>query len=87
MAKQHINVFIEELELSGLAADQGDAVSRALQQELGRLMTERGVPEKLLAGQTPSLSPLQVNPTGLSTSTPASMGRAVARAMYRGFNQ
>lgn len=93
MTRQQINIVIDELELTGVASDQSEGVSRALQQELGRLMTEQGVPAKLLSGQAHMVYPLEANPAGAATlqatpsSTPSSMGRAAARAMYKGFNQ
>jgi hypothetical protein len=75
-----VTFTVEELRLEGVPAAHRFAVAEALRAELGRLISEQGVPPRLLAGAAPTVP--VVNPTGLG---PAEIGRSVAAAIYEGW--
>jgi hypothetical protein len=75
-----VTIGIGELEIEGIDPGGRFDVARGLELELAQLLRDRGVPQRLLsgdAGQPPSVSA-----AGLS---PIDLGRAVARAMYEGW--
>ena len=75
-----ITVSIEELEIEGLPAAGRVELARGLQEELSRLLVERGMPAGLAAGDAGR--PPVVGGPGLGA---ADLGRAVARALYEGW--
>ena len=75
-----VTLSIQELRLEGIAPFERFALADAMQQELGRLFTERGVPAGLSNAAPPMLGP--VDSTGLNA---AALGRSIAAALYEGW--
>ena len=75
-----ITLSIEELRLEGVPPHQRFAVAQALSQELGKLLTDRGLPTGLREGRSPV--PPTVEPAGLGA---ADLGRSIASALYEGW--
>lgn len=78
----NIELSIESLVLHGLPADR-DAVAAAVERELGRLLSERGVPPGLGAGDGPigvALPTLRL-PAGMRSEA---IGARVAESIYAG---
>lgn len=75
-----VRVHIQELELEGVDPAGRFELARGLEQELVRLFTDRGVPARLQAGEAGVPSGVAMH--GLS---PHDLGRAVALAMYEGW--
>jgi len=84
----NINLHIEQLILEGLPLTRNDraVVQAAVEAELARLMTERGLGPSLQAGGAmPSMSAPGLQLT--AGSTPAQMGQQIAQAVYGGIGQ
>jgi hypothetical protein len=84
----NINLHIERLILDGLPLThaQGALVQAAVEAELGRMLSERGLAAGLQAGGAlPSLAAdaLHLN----AGSTPAQIGQQIAQAVYGGIGQ
>jgi hypothetical protein len=80
-----IQVHIEELVLDGFAQRDRYAIAEALEQELGRLLREHGVAERLLRqGRAAEIDAGQVQ-IG-SSATPAAVGVHAAQAVQRGLS-
>lgn len=76
-----VEVHVEELVLTGFPAEQAPRIAAALQQELARLLCERGAPDSLAGGgAVPSLpaSPVRA-PAG---AAPERVGERVAGSVY-----
>jgi hypothetical protein len=72
-----VSVRIGELEIEGLSEAGRHDVARGLQLELVRLLSESGIPPRLLVGEP--CQPQLRAPPGL---VPLEVGRAVAQALY-----
>lgn len=86
MGEMNIELQIEELVLHGFAQKDRGRIQRAIEQELTRLLTERGVPASL--SQSREIQQLQ----GSSFNVRAGMGveaigSQVAQAIYGGMGQ
>jgi hypothetical protein len=80
---ERIEVRIEELVLDGLPPADAQGVGAAVERELSRLLTERGIPGHLLQGQAPQLIDAGAFARSLS-ATPPAVGGEIARAVYGG---
>jgi hypothetical protein len=77
----NITVHIERLILEGLPLKGGDgaAVQAAVETELARLLTEKGL-SRMSTGAAPNVS---AGPVALAKETkPADLGHQIARAIY-----
>lgn len=80
-----LELHIERLVLHGVAPRDRDLVGAALQAELGRLLTERGIPAGLSRGG--ALDRLRIDPRSLAAGASAEvMGVQIAQAIYRGLS-
>ena len=80
-----VEIHVEELVLHDVPASQRHAVGRAMEQELARLVAERGVPEGLTA--RPVLGHVDAGELTLDSGTPPrALGEAVARSVYGRFD-
>ena len=80
----NINLHIERLVLDGVNIDphQRPLLQKALQTELTRLLTERGLSSSLAQGASmPKLSTADMQLTG---NNPAQLGRQIAQSVYGG---
>jgi hypothetical protein len=80
-----VNLHIERLILEGLPIErtQGPAVKAALEAELSRLISERGISSGLMAtGAVPSVSADSIQTA--RGAAPANIGRQIARSVYGG---
>jgi hypothetical protein len=75
-----IALRIGELELEGIDPAGRFDVARGLEQELLRLLTEGGVPPRLLSGDAGTPPLVQAG-----ALAPGDLGRALARALYEGW--
>ena len=84
-----VEIHVEELVLHGVPASQRHAVGEAMEQELARLFTERGVPEGLTAhGLTarPVVGHVDAGELTFHSGRPLrDLGAAVARSVYGRF--
>jgi hypothetical protein len=83
-----MNIHIERLILDGLplTRNQGALVQAAVEAELGRLLTERGLAASVQAGG--ALPSVRADAMQLKAdSTPAQMGQQIAQAVYGGLGQ
>jgi hypothetical protein len=81
-----IELRIEELILHGFAPGDHHPIGAAMERELGRLLSERGLPPQLVqAGERPSLDggSFALRPN----ARPEAIGVHVARAVYGGFSK
>jgi hypothetical protein len=81
-----IELQIEELILTGFPAGDRRRIGAAFEQELGRLLSERGLPAALgQGGDRPSLDggSFEVQPN----MGPEAVGIQVAKAVYGGFTK
>ena len=77
----NIELHLEELVLDGFATTDRYRISAALQAEMSRLFTERGVPASLAHGG--SIAMLRAEGLDVSPSASADrIGKQVARALY-----
>jgi hypothetical protein len=81
-----IELKIEELVIHGLEPGQRHRVADALENELGRLISERGVPASLRHDE--ARESLDLGSFDISFGTDSrQMGIHVARAIYRGLDR
>jgi hypothetical protein len=83
----NINLHIERLILDGLpiAQHQGAVVQAAVETELSRLLTERGLASSLQSGG--AMPNLRTDGIQLTMgSNPTQMGQQIAQAFYGGFS-
>lgn len=78
-----LELHIERLVLHGVALRDRDRVGAALQVELSRLLTERGIPSRL--SNSGALAELKVDGRSLAAGGSAEgMGVQIAQAIYGG---
>ncbi len=75
-----IDVRIEELVLHGIDSRERYRVADALEAELGRILSERGVPESL--SEDRRIESLDLGSFQISCNKPESIGRGLALAIY-----
>jgi hypothetical protein len=83
-----IKLHIERLSLEGLplTRNQGAAVQTAVESELTRMLSERGLADGIRAGGAmPSLPAVRLEYA--SGASPAQLGRQIARAVYGGIGK
>jgi hypothetical protein len=81
-----IELQIEELILTGFPAGDRRRIGAAFEQELGRLLSERGLPAAL--GQGSDRSSLDGGSFGVGQNTlPEAVGFQIAKAVYGGFTK
>jgi hypothetical protein len=78
-----VELHIEELTLNGFEAGDHHRISDALERELARLITERGVPRFLAQNNEAGMLAAQEFYVA-EGSTPEAIGAQVAQAIYRG---
>ncbi|HEX8394222.1 MAG TPA: hypothetical protein VF665_17900 [Longimicrobium sp.] len=78
-----INLHLDELVLHGVAPRDRDAVGEALRAELGRLITERGLPPSLM-GDAGTLRLDGGRFTVSEGMPPSQIGAGIARALVEG---
>jgi len=81
----NINLHIERLILDGIdiAPEQGPVLQAAMESELGRLLTERGISPGLAQEvAVPRLSARDMQMA--STSGPVELGQQIAQSVYGG---
>lgn len=84
--KQLIEIHIDALNLHGFPAKDRYRIAEAVQQELGRLLTERGLPASFRTGT--SVPQLQTGAFEMQQHSPATQtGQGIAAALYNGFQQ
>jgi hypothetical protein len=82
----NIELNIDELVLNGFAYGDRYLISEAIQQELGRLLAEEGLPS--VASQSGDVSRLDGGTFDMTpNSKPTSIGKQVARTVYKGMNR
>ena len=78
-----IELHIERLLLEGVERRDRRAIGTALERELGRLISDRGLPPAMRTGR--ELSTIDAGPLDRSRSaTGADTGARIARSVYRG---
>ncbi|HTK06005.1 MAG TPA: hypothetical protein VL485_02460 [Ktedonobacteraceae bacterium] len=76
-----IDLHIEELILRNLPYEQRHRIAAAVEQELQRLLTERGLPPTLAQGGTIPL--LRIDPLTIAADArPGAIGAHIAENMY-----
>jgi len=88
MNRARISVNIERLVLDGLAVEpgQGNAVQKAVESELSRLLAEGGIGQELAGGgAVPSVPGGSIEVA--DKSNPRNLGRQIAGAVYGGLNR
>ena len=83
-ARPNIHLYIDRLILDGLPVDRMHApqVQMAVEAELTRLLTERGLGSSITSGAVPSIP---VNGMQFSaSSTPKQLGTQIAQSVYNG---
>ena len=79
-----VEVQIEELVLHGFEASQRDRIGAAVEREISRLFTERGIPTSLVQSQEiPYAEAIAFRVT--SNANPEDIGTQIAQAIYGGF--
>lgn len=84
----NINLHIERLVLDGLdlAPEQRPLLQAAVESELSRLLTERGLSPGLAQGvAVPRLSAQDIRMT--SANNPKQLGQQIAQSVYRGIGR
>ncbi|MFL5801929.1 MAG: hypothetical protein ACJ8CR_09330 [Roseiflexaceae bacterium] len=83
----NIHVHIERLILDGLPIErsQGPHVQAAIEAELARLLTERGLAEQFHAGG--ALPSIRADAIQLAGSEPQQLGSQIAQSVYGGIGQ
>ena len=84
--KRNIELHIEKLVLSGFAPGDRYRIGAAVERELTRLFTERGLPPALARGSAAARIEGGAFDV-VSGSRPDQIGVQVAQAVYRGFGQ
>ena len=87
MEHMNVNLHIEELVLHGFPAGERQRIAAAMQQELGRLITEQGLHA---GGGTQDLSVERVQGGSLrivAGQKPHATGVQIARNVFRGLRQ
>ena len=81
-----LRLHIEELIIDGAITADRPRIARAIEHELGRLIAERGVPATLSASSVmPRLDGGHF--TVAPGARPETVGRQVARSVYRGLSR
>jgi hypothetical protein len=83
-----VNLHIERLVLDGIDVEpaQHPRLQEALQTELGRLLAEGGIAEKLASGgAVPPVSAKEFRMSG--DGNPTQLGRQIARSVYGGMGK
>ena len=80
MKRQNIELHIEELALHGFSPGDGNRIARAVEHELARLITERGVPHDAAGGEIAKLDGGSFQRG--QGSVPETTGVQIARAVY-----
>jgi hypothetical protein len=85
MTAMNIQLHIERLVLDGLTLGPGDGarIQAALEMELGRLLTERGLPVSQVGDALPVVQGGQIQMNAVTP--PAQLGAQIAHAVYAGF--
>jgi hypothetical protein len=88
MRRARINVSIERLVLDGLPIEpgQGNAVRKAVEAELSRLLVDGGIGHELASGGAVPSVPGGSIEIG-EKSHPRNLGRQIAGAVYGGLNR
>ena len=84
----NIRIHIERLVLEGLEMGAGDGakVKRAVEAELSRLLSARGVAPSLHGGG--ALARIQANPVSMAKDTdPETLGERIASSVYGGIGK
>jgi hypothetical protein len=83
----NIKLHIERLVLDGLPVtrSQGPQVQVAMEAELARLMAEGGLAQELTTGGT--VPAVRADTISSSGSSPAQIGRQIAKAVYGGIGK
>lgn len=82
-----VEIHIEELILRGLPPGSGQGLAEQIQEELGRLIAEQGLPPGMANAQGALHLPggsFQVSPRGRAAG---SIGSQVARSLHRGWSE
>jgi hypothetical protein len=84
----NINIHIERLVLDGLpvARHEGSLVQAAVEAELARLLTAQGLPPNLMSGGAMPSVPGGAIQFG-AQSSPAHLGKQIARAVHGGLSK
>lgn len=86
MRPKNIELHIEELVLDGFEQVDRHRISRAVERELTRLFTERGIPPSLAGGG--EIDHLDAGAFHItSNSKPETIGTSVAQAVYGGLKK
>jgi hypothetical protein len=81
--KPDIELHIEELVLHGVSRSNARRLGAAVEVELGRMLTEQGLPARLRSGA--EIGAIDAGQLSLgATARPESTGAAVAKAVYGG---
>lgn len=82
--KQPIELHIEELVLHGFPPHQAYQIGRIVEEELGRLFYDRGLPPML--SQEGNFKHLSLSPLELGNEVDAKqIGSQIAQTLYQGF--
>jgi hypothetical protein len=82
----NIRLHIDELILEGFAPRDRDLIVAAFEAELGRLFSERGVPQGLIGGGSiPRIDASSFQIAG--TQRPPQIGAQIAQSIYGGLAQ
>lgn len=76
-----VEILIDELVLTGFEQKDRFAIGAALESELGRLVSEQGLPSGLLSEATPMRRPVSFR---ADDARPAEIGVQIARSLYDG---
>jgi hypothetical protein len=83
---KRIILHIDRLVLNGFPADDRDAIAAGLQTELGRLLAEPAMAERL--GTLGNVARVRTDPARVAPSAPPEIsGTAVARAIVNGVSR
>ncbi len=86
LTRPNVELHIEELVLHGFAASDRRAIATAVEAELGRLLTVKGLPASFGAARmvgTVDAGSFEVT----RDSAPLELGQDIARSVYRGLGE
>ncbi len=86
MIRRRVRLHIEELVLDGLGPVDGTAVGRVIEQELGRLLAEQGIPAGIAGARIASELDGGTMPLRPGTAQ-RTIGHQVAQAVYGGMRR